>query len=129
MLLNEQECTSYCKFSSHADEMRAQNPCTFLSRHSTDITYHISFQIPPPSSSKVPKCHPTCFSAQYKSLPCFTKGRGFHLGVCKCIHVCAYVKAARSRLQERHDYIVKDLNTPVVPAMLTVFVRQPCPLF
>lgn len=34
------------EFSSYTNEVRAQNPFTFLQRHSTDITYHISFQSP-----------------------------------------------------------------------------------
>lgn len=42
-----------------------------------------------PPSSKDPKCHPTCISAWYKSPLCFTKERGFHLGVC-WVHTCAY---------------------------------------
>lgn len=34
------------EFSSYTDEVKAQNPCTFLPRHSTDITEYISFQSP-----------------------------------------------------------------------------------
>lgn len=79
MLSNEQKYTSCYNQSSAANtnEVRVQTCCTFLPRHSTDTTYHIS--------SIFPKCHPTCFSGWYKSPLSFTKESGFYLGVCRYV--------------------------------------------
>lgn len=61
------------------------------SLHILAKTFHrhnwIYFLSKPSPSAKAPKCHPTCFSALYKSPPRFTKERGYQLGVCKCVYV------------------------------------------
>lgn len=77
------------EFSIYTDEGRARNPCTFLPRHSTDITEYISSQ----SLLWAPKRQNVTLLAFLPDTNhlCLTKEKGFHLGVWKCLNVHLWV--------------------------------------
>lgn len=103
-----------------------------LARSCEDIpqtSYFLSKQ--PPSSSKVPKCQPTCFAPWYKSPPRFTKEGRFYMDM--CLRVCA---GTTSYIHERRRWKPNDWwvwRSQHVPALWRGFClevssgRFPCP--
>lgn len=84
-------------FSRYQDEVRVQNPCTFLPRHSTDITYHISFQSP----LQAPELRNVTLLAflPFINHLCFTKERispgRVYVHFWECTNVCMCVRSCR----------------------------------
>lgn len=110
-----------------ANEVRVQNVCTLLQRHSTDITYHISFRCPL-SSFKVPKSRYVLFCLIKISL-LFHKKEDLTwacVSVYMCIHgnawMCTSISVTRSK-QCRHDWVLRsNANKSSVHSLVSVWM-------